>query len=129
MENFLRPPPEVVAFLILQKFIYLQAVMLLAIVQSFLTTARVRKFAILSLFCAALGVFLMFGPAALGIYSGVLPVLASKYTLALSGLLPHISASLLLLLSFQTQKRLGTWADRVHLFLILCFLILWVLSL
>ena len=128
MENFFRPPPEVVALLIFKKFIYLQAIMVLAVIQSFLTTAMARKFAMLSLFSAALGVFFMFGPAVLGIYSGILPILASKYTLALSGLLPYGVASMLLLLSFQTQKRFGTWADRFHFVLIVCFLILWYLT-
>lgn len=127
MESLFRPPPEVVAFLILQKFIYLQAMVVLACVQMAITHPKNRKFAALSLVFALIGLFCLFGPAALGLYSGPIPIYASYISLSMAGLLPHLLSSAAFLYSGSHWSEYGSWLDRLHILLlgVLIALFLW----
>lgn len=128
METFLRPPPEVFAFLILQKFIYLQVLVVLSVFQITKTRDRALFYAFCALILSLLGLAAFYGPSILGLYTGPIPIIASKYALALNGLLPHLLASFAFFLSFQRRSWIGNWADSLHLLMFIALSILWLLS-
>lgn len=128
MENFLSPPPLVMAFLVMQKFVFLPTLLILALIKSIQSSGAIRRFALVSAALASVGLAFMFGPATLGLYSGAFPIMASTYTWALGGLLPHIAASVPLLIGFQIGNRFGTRVDWAHIALVFLFLGLWGLA-
>lgn len=85
MEAFFTPPPEVLAFLFLKKFIYLEVLLFLSVVRWFGIGQNGKRLAELAIVICVIGVFAQFGPSLLNIYTGPLPILAGAVTGWLSG--------------------------------------------
>ncbi|MWD28854.1 hypothetical protein E0K89_015340 [Aquicoccus sp. SCR17] len=125
MQSLLEPPPEVLAFLVLKKFVYLEALVVLALVRSVAAHGAARLAAIAALLIAAVGVAAQLGPSVLGLYQG--PVYRSSLALgnAGAGLALPLLASLPLWLSAVLPGRRWPLIDGLHAVLFAALLLLW----
>lgn len=128
MDSFLQPPPEVVAFLALKKFVYLEVVVLLALMRSLAARGAARWTALLALVIAAVGIAAQFGPAVTGLYSGPVYRASATAVNAGTGLALPLAASAALALSAVVPGRRWWGIDAVHALLVAALLVLWTLG-
>ncbi|MGY3439595.1 MULTISPECIES: hypothetical protein [unclassified Marinovum] len=125
MSAFLQPSPAVLALLGLQSFFYLPLLALLCACRAGAGHGPARLLAALSLLLALTGMAAHFGPAALKLYTGPLPQLASTLTKTGGGMALPLIASVPLLASAFVRGRNWRWVDLAHYVLIAVLLGLW----
>lgn len=126
MESLLRPPPEVLAFLTLKKFLYLEILLILALMRSFAARDAARWAALGSVLLVLLGLTVQFGPSVTGASGGRLYQASFTVVNAVQGIALPIAASIPLALSAILPGRRWWGIDAAHLVLIAALMVLWV---
>lgn len=114
MQSLFEPPPEVVAFLFVKKFAYLQIIAVLALVRSLIARSLARWLAVFSLLIALTGLAAIYGPAVMNITSGPLFLQAANIANAAQGLGILFAASAPLALSGMAPGRRWWGIDVIH---------------
>jgi hypothetical protein len=126
MEAFFTPPPEVLAFLFLKKFIYLEMLFFLSVVRRFWSADTGKRLAELAIVICVIGIFAQFGPSLLNIYTGPIPILAGVLTGWLGGAgLPLLGSAVF----FWSGRRASSpirILDILNFGLVLSLLTLWI---
>lgn len=92
--SFLQPPPEVIAFLTLKKFIYIELIAILAILRIFTAASLSRAMAVVCLAVCLIGIGANFLPLVPSMNTGPLAVEAQYLTGLLTGMFLPMLASL-----------------------------------
>ena len=125
MENFFRPPPEVLAFMAFKKYIYLQALLLLSAFRWLIDAKVEKQLALASLMLSAIGLFALFGLGFFEIYSGPLRQFSLWWSRFADGAGMMLAASLPLALSAIRLHRRYRWVDGLHAVLLIILIALW----
>ncbi|WP_238366191.1 hypothetical protein [Mesobacterium pallidum] len=125
MESFLRPPPEVIAFFTLKKFLYLEILLVLAVARSIVARGPARWAGLVSVLLALLGLAAQFGPAISGASDGTLYRAAFTAVNAVQGIALPLVASLPLAISAVLRGRRWWGIDALHALLIAALVVLW----
>jgi hypothetical protein len=125
MENFFRPPPEVLAFMAFKKYIYLQALLLLSAFRWLIDAKVEKQLALASLMLSAIGLFALFGLGFFEIYSGPLRQLCLWWSRLASGAGMMLIASVPLAIAAFRLHRRYRWTDMLHAVLLMALITLW----
>ena len=128
MQSLFQPPPEVLAFLFLKKFLYLELILFLALIRMVVARRGARFFAFLAFLAAFAGIAAIFGPALMNIYSGPIFIYSAQLSNAVQGLAMPLAASVLFALSALMPGRRWAVLDGVHVLLFASLATLWWLT-
>ncbi|WP_371059889.1 hypothetical protein [Rhodosalinus sp. 5P4] len=122
------PNYTVLSFLALKQFAYLPAILALAVLRAIAAEGPSRAWAAAAGLLSCAGIFALFGPAVLGLWSG--PVHAASSTLARAGggMVVLLAATAPLGLSGLACGMRWRWIDWAHGLLVLALLLLWLLT-
>ncbi len=122
------PNYTVLTFLALKQFAYLPAVFLLAALRVLVAGGPSRLWAAGAALVASAGLFALFGPALLGLWSGPVHAASSAAARAGGGVWMLLAASAPLGASGFARGWRWRWIDWVHALLILALLLLWAIT-
>lgn len=119
-----QPAPELVLFLFVKKFVYLELLAVLALLRVILGRGLARWPALVALLLSLGGIATTFAPA-LGLNEGVVYVRAAQAMAGQGGLSALLVPSAVFLLCSLTPRARWRWIDAVHILLLLGLLGLW----
>ncbi|CUH77004.1 hypothetical protein [Tropicibacter naphthalenivorans] len=124
MTPLFQPPPEVVAFLFVKKFVYLEVLALLALLRVIGGRGIARWPALVTLVMAASGIFTTFAPA-LGLNQGPLYTNAARLMAGNGGMSALLVPSAVFLICSITPRARWRWIDVVHIVMLSGLIGLW----
>ncbi|MFW2587507.1 hypothetical protein [Sagittula sp. SSi028] len=124
MTPLFQPPPEVLAFLFVKKFLYLEILTVLALVRVIVGRGIARWPALVTLLLAGGGVLTIFAPA-LGLNEGRLYGLAAQYMAGNGGMAALLVPSVVFLICSVTPRARWRILDWLHGAMMLALIGLW----
>lgn len=124
MDSLFQPPPEVLAFLFVKKFVYLEILAVLALIRVIVGRGIARWPALVTLLLAAGGILTTFAPA-LGWNSGALYASSAQYMAGQGGMAALLVPSTIFLICSITPRARWRIIDWFHLAMLACLLALW----
>ncbi|MCT4608154.1 MAG: hypothetical protein N4A70_03015 [Pelagimonas sp.] len=124
MTSFFQPPPEVLAFLFLKNFLYLEVLAVLALFRVILGEGLARYPAALALALASAGILTTFAPA-LGWDQGAVYVSASRLLSGNGGMSALLVPTVLFAISGVLPRARWRWLDVLHGLILAVLLGLW----
>lgn len=122
--TFFEPSPVLLAFIFYKKFIFLEALVVIALLRVIGGRGIARWPALAAFLLAAGGVATVFAPAA-GVASGPLYVAAAQAMAEGGGMAALLVPSVMFLVSSLTPSARWRWIDIVHILLLLTLVGLW----
>jgi hypothetical protein len=124
MNSFFQPPPEVIAFLFIKKFVYLEILAGLALLRVIIGRGLARWPALVTLFMATGGIATTFAPA-FGLNEGTLYVKAAQFMAEGGGMSALLVPSAVFLICSITPRARWRWIDALHLVMLAGLIGLW----
>ena len=128
MGGFLEPSGPLIAFLFVKRFVYIELLLVLALLRVVLARGPARLVALIVAVLAAAATLTVFAPM-LGLTSSDWYLVGAQALNAGAGLRAPLALSALLFLSGALPARPRHWIDVAHVVLLLAFLGLWGLTL
>ncbi|GAA4224906.1 putative membrane protein [Sagittula marina] len=124
MESFFQPPPEVVAFLFIKKFVYLELLACLALIRVIVGRGIARWPALVTLLMAAAGIFTTFAPA-LNLAQGPIYTSLAQFMAGGGGMSALLVPSVVFLISSITPRARWRVIDWIHILMMAALVGLW----
>ena len=124
MEALFNPPPEVIAFLVFKKYIYLQTLIVVAAFRCLVDSKSERQLALASLLLTATGLFALFGLGTFEIYNGPIRQFFLWWSRLADGTGMMVAASVPLAISTIRLHRRYRWLDGLHGVLLITLFVL-----
>ena len=128
MSPLFEPDPVLMALIFVKRFVYLECLLILALLRTVLARGPARGIAALTAALAALFILVTFAPA-LGLQSQGWYGPLARLLAAGEGLRVPLALSALFLVSGVVRARARRWIDALHILGLLGFLGLWGMSL
>lgn len=124
MESLFQPPPEVVTFFFVKKFVYLEILALLALIRVIVGRGIARWPALVALILSAGGILTIFAPA-IGLNEGPLYVTYARFMAGGGGMAALLVPSTVFLICSITPRARWRIIDWVHLAMMAILIGLW----